>query len=93
MLALDSELLMTKDGVQRKPKLLIVDDQPHNINCYTNCFAGDYQVFMATSGMQGLTACREQRPDLMLVTSSWTAWMAMNCVARSKRTRSWQTSQ
>ena len=67
MLALDSELLMTKDGVQRKPKLLIVDDQPHNIQLLYKLFAGDYQVFMATSGMQGLTACREQRPDLMLV--------------------------
>ena len=43
---------------------------------------------MATSGMQGLTACREQRPDLMLVDIVMDGMDGyVNCVARSKRTR------
>ena len=67
MLALDSGTTHDKRWSSAQPKLLIVDDQPHNIQLLYKLFAGDYQVFMATSGMQGLTACREQRPDLMLV--------------------------
>jgi len=67
MTAIDAELLVAMDNVQRKPKLLIVDDQPHNIQVLYQIFSGDYQVFMATSGAQALVVCREQLPDLMLV--------------------------
>ena len=67
MTAVDSELFMALDGAPRKPKLLIVDDQPHNIQVLYQIFSGDYQVFMATSGTQALAVCREQTPDLMLV--------------------------
>lgn len=67
MTAIDAELFLALDGVPRKPKLLIVDDQPHNIQVLYQVFCGDYQVFMATSGLQALSVCREQMPDLMLV--------------------------
>ncbi|WP_310386224.1 diguanylate cyclase [Roseateles sp.] len=51
----------------RKPRLLIVDDQPVNIQALYQVFAADHQVFMATSGPQALGLCRDQRPDLVLL--------------------------
>lgn len=51
----------------RKPRLLLVDDQPINIQVMHQAFASDCQVFMATSGMQALKICEEQQPDLMLL--------------------------
>ncbi|MDT8999375.1 diguanylate cyclase [Paucibacter sp. APW11] len=51
----------------RKPKLLIVDDQPVNIQALYQIFASDCQVFMATSGEQALQLCQERQPDLVLL--------------------------
>ncbi|MCV2370388.1 diguanylate cyclase [Roseateles oligotrophus] len=51
----------------RKPRLLIVDDQPVNIQALYQVFAADYQVFMATSGPQALGLCRDKHPDLVLL--------------------------
>jgi len=50
-----------------KPKLLVVDDQPINIQVMYQAFAGDYQVFMATSGAQALAICKSNPPDLVLL--------------------------
>lgn len=51
----------------RKPRLLIVDDQPLNIQALHRVFADDCQVFMATSGAQALQLCSQQLPDLVLL--------------------------
>lgn len=51
----------------RKPRLLLVDDQPINIQVMHRIFAHDCQVFMATSGSQALQLCHEQTPDLVLL--------------------------
>jgi diguanylate cyclase (GGDEF)-like protein len=50
-----------------RPKLLIVDDQPINIQTLYQVFAKDHQVFMATNGEQALAACRDKQPDLLLL--------------------------
>ena len=50
-----------------KPKLLVVDDQPINIQVMHQIFGGDYQVFMATSGAQALSICQTNPPDLVLL--------------------------
>lgn len=50
-----------------KPRLLVVDDQPINIQVMYQAFAGDYQVFMATGGAQALAICRDNPPDLVLL--------------------------
>lgn len=55
------------EGARGKPKLLVVDDQPINIQVMYQAFAGDYQVFMATSGAQALAICRDNPPDLLLL--------------------------
>lgn len=55
------------DSTHGKPKLLVVDDQPDNIQLLVQAFAGDYQVFMATSGEQALAVCQSDPPDLVLL--------------------------
>ena len=48
----------------RRPRLLLVDDQPANIQALHRVFAGDCQVLMATDGARALQLCRERQPDL-----------------------------
>jgi diguanylate cyclase (GGDEF)-like protein len=55
------------DSTHGKPKLLVVDDQPDNIQLLVQAFAGHYQVFMATSGEQALAVCQSNPPDLVLL--------------------------
>ena len=55
------------DSTHGKPKLLVVDDQPDNIQRLVQAFAGDYQVFMATSGEQALAVCQSNPPDLVVL--------------------------
>lgn len=50
-----------------KPKLLLVDDQPINIQVLYQIFAADFQVFKATNGAQALTLCKTNPPDLVLL--------------------------
>ncbi|MGQ0710951.1 MAG: diguanylate cyclase [Rhodoferax sp.] len=50
-----------------RPKLLVVDDQPINIQVMHQIFAGQYQVFMATSGPQAIALCKSNPPDLVLL--------------------------
>jgi len=49
------------------PRLLVVDDQPINIQALYRSFAADHQVFMATTGQQALQVAAQQRPDLILL--------------------------
>ena len=51
----------------RRPRLLVVDDQPVNIQALYQAFAADHQVFMATSGEQALALCASKQPDLVLL--------------------------
>ncbi|HEU4623037.1 MAG TPA: diguanylate cyclase [Burkholderiaceae bacterium] len=59
--------LSTLSMLERRPRLLVVDDQPVNIQALYQVFAADYQVFMATNGPQALAICREKHPDLVLL--------------------------
>lgn len=52
---------------EAKLKLLVVDDQPINIQVMYQIFGADYQVFMATSGAQALDICQKNCPDLILL--------------------------
>ncbi len=51
----------------RPPCILLVDDQPLNIQALYQAFAGDHQVLMATSGEKALAICRATPPDIMLL--------------------------
>ena len=52
---------------QRRPKLLLVDDQPLNIRVLNELFRFDCDVFMATNGAQAIGICQQQQPDLVLL--------------------------
>ncbi|MFH7044600.1 diguanylate cyclase [Paucibacter sp. JuS9] len=51
----------------RRPRLLLVDDQPLNIQALYQVFSADYQVFMSTQASQALALCRDRQPDLLLL--------------------------
>jgi len=55
------------DGPERTPRILIVDDQPINIQALYRIFAPDHRVLMATSGAKALALCKEDPPDLVLL--------------------------
>ena len=55
------------DAVTRRSRLLVVDDQPINIQVLYQTFASDHQVLMATSGEQALELCATKQPDLVLL--------------------------
>ncbi len=55
------------DILPPSPRLLIVDDQPINIQVLYQAFQADHEVFMATSGEQALDFCRRDPPDLILL--------------------------
>ena len=51
-----------------RPRLLVVDDQPINIQTLYQIFHADHEIFMATSGDQALAFCRDNvPPDLILL--------------------------
>ncbi len=52
---------------QRPPRLLVVDDQPANIQAVYQAFSADHQVLMATSGEQALKLAATKQPDLILL--------------------------
>ncbi len=67
MITLDTPVDALLDSTHGKPRLLVVDDQPINIQVMHQVFSGDYQVFMATSGAQALSICEVNPPDLVLL--------------------------
>ena len=54
-------------ALPERPRLLVVDDQPINIQTLYQIFHADHEVFMATSGRQALDFCRNTPPDLILL--------------------------
>ncbi len=67
MITLDTPMDALLDSSHGKPKLLVVDDQPINIQVMHQVFGSDYQVFMATSGPQALSICQVNPPDLVIL--------------------------
>jgi len=51
----------------RQPRLLVVDDQPINIQTLYQTFCEDHQVLMATSGAAAMKICAVKPPDLILL--------------------------
>lgn len=57
----------TSPPLTHRPRLLIVDDQPINIQELYEIFRHDHEVFIATSGIQALELCLNNPPDLILL--------------------------
>ncbi len=54
-------------SLPERPKLLIVDDEPVNIQILYQIFERDCEVFMATNGPDALQVCAQKSPDLILL--------------------------
>jgi diguanylate cyclase (GGDEF)-like protein len=68
----DMKMPPTQGSVQtmktgERQRILVVDDNPLNVQALYHTFSSDYQVFMATSGEAALDVCRERLPDLVLL--------------------------
>ncbi|MFZ2652837.1 MAG: diguanylate cyclase [Burkholderiaceae bacterium] len=50
-----------------RSKLLVVDDQPVNVQALYQVFSAEHQVFMATNGEQALAMCAAKQPALVLL--------------------------
>ncbi len=51
----------------RLPTLLVVDDQPLNVQVLVHIFSPDHAVLTASSGAEALAVCAEHTPDLVLL--------------------------
>ncbi len=51
----------------RRPKILIADDQPTNIKVLHELLGAQCDVFMATGGADAITICQRELPDLVLL--------------------------
>lgn len=58
---------MTISSPSERPRILVVDDQPANIQTLYQVLKGDYDVSMATDGAQALAQCQRRAPDLVLL--------------------------
>lgn len=52
---------------KQKTKILIIDDTPVTLRNIKNILDAKYEVFVATSGKQGLKFIPEKEPDLILL--------------------------
>ena len=57
---------IVSEAVTRK-NVLIVDDNPVTLRSIREMLKGDYDVSVATSGIQSMTAIGKRRPDLILL--------------------------
>lgn len=63
----NTEITSSYDLSQRRGRLLVVDDQPINIQAIYQIFADSHDVFMAINGQQALDFCNRTPPDLVLL--------------------------
>ena len=56
------------DGDKVRPTVLVVDDQPENIDVLSNILRSNYKVKAATNGSKALQIIQQkERPDLILL--------------------------
>lgn len=67
LIDLSSPASLLGEAFERRVKLLLVDDQPVNIQALYQVFAPDHQVLAATDGPKALAIAHKQQPDLVLL--------------------------
>lgn len=50
-----------------RPRLLVVDDEPTNLQVLRNVLQNDYRLFFATDGKQALAVAHKEQPQLILL--------------------------
>ena len=56
-----------KDAVDERPKVLVVDDEPFNLEIMQEILEEDYKVFYAKSGAECMGMLDETMPDVVLL--------------------------
>ncbi len=64
---MDSRLEAGLPQFSVRPKILAVDDQVMNIRLIHELFSEDFDVFMATDGLQAISKAQDLMPDLILL--------------------------
>jgi diguanylate cyclase (GGDEF)-like protein len=67
MFPMDGDLVGMNEQPGTKVKMLVVDDQPANIQVLYRLFADSYQIFMATSGEAAIATALKELPDIILL--------------------------
>ncbi|RQD61862.1 MAG: PleD family two-component system response regulator [Desulfonatronovibrio sp. MSAO_Bac4] len=52
---------------QQRPKILVVDDTPTNIQVLAEILGQEYEIFFALNGPEGLAMAEAQQPDIILL--------------------------
>ena len=52
---------------KERPRILAIDDNPENLIVIGTSLEGDYDVQIASSGLEGLALARQTPPDLILL--------------------------
>ncbi|MBA6358150.1 response regulator, partial [Colwellia sp. BRX8-3] len=50
-----------------KAKILVVDDEPNNLQVINQVLVGNYQLVFAKNGQRAIEIAIEQQPDLILL--------------------------
>jgi diguanylate cyclase (GGDEF)-like protein len=58
---------LTTDPPARRTRLLVVDDEPANVQALYHALCDEHQVLVATSGEQALVLARDKAPDAILL--------------------------
>jgi putative two-component system response regulator len=58
---------MSTTPTDRRPRLLLVDDEPTNLQVLRSVLQGDYRLLYARDGATALKLAREELPDLVLL--------------------------
>ena len=58
---------MSTPSDEHRPRLLLVDDEPTNLQLLRQVLQADYRLLFATDGARALQLAKEQRPDLILL--------------------------
>ncbi|MFC3150349.1 HD domain-containing phosphohydrolase [Litoribrevibacter euphylliae] len=77
--------------INQRPKILIVDDEPANIQVIGRILNEDYQTLFAKSGEQAIELANKQQPDLILmdiVMPGMSGYEAVEQLKKNKRTAS-----
>lgn len=58
---------MPRSHKDRRPRLLLVDDEPTNLHVLRQILGADYRLQFATDGAKALQLAAQQKPDLILL--------------------------
>lgn len=77
-------------GLQTRPSILCVDDDPTNLRLLLEILGKDYQVYLAPSGERALEFLRFHIPDLILMDLEMPGMSGYEVIRRLKRDALWR---